>query len=257
MSYSLLESIRRSGAALLEKIKDTFDDSKIGEICIPCVLGTAAKGLGLLAGLVTGNKYSPYNLEMLAKAEKSALYFSGQQSNKDTCALMSTDSVLSEKTGDRHPAGAEALRSGLRPGINLADGTSNFEKEMIGLGEKSGGYTFCSGTTDESRVMTAAGILATEIPQSIPRCHRERGGKRKSCGGLVRCSPGLGRGQSQRPWARRARDGGGAGQQRRRTSTTAVMERRRRKFPPRLFRKRWLGSEAAEWRFPTRPCFRQ
>jgi hypothetical protein len=163
MSNSLLETIRRYGWSLVEIIKDSFDDSKIGEISVPCMVASAAKGIPLIPGALSGNPFDTYNLAMLAKAERSALYFSGQQSNKDTCALMSVNSVLYEDTLDRHPADSNTLRASLRPEMNLQDGTSKFEREMIALGEKSGGYTFCEGTRNESNVMTAAGIPAVEV----------------------------------------------------------------------------------------------
>jgi hypothetical protein len=69
---------------------------------------------------------------------RAANFFPGQQANKDTCALMSTQGVLHQSTG-----------------VALS------EPVMQVIGVASGSYTVCNGTVDEAAVMTAAGIPAT------------------------------------------------------------------------------------------------
>jgi uncharacterized Zn-binding protein involved in type VI secretion len=70
---------------------------------------------------------------------RAAMFFPGQQQNKDTCAVMSTEGVVHQSTGTPIP-----------------------EPAMQVIATGSGAYTSCNGTTDESAVMTAAGIPATE-----------------------------------------------------------------------------------------------
>lgn len=78
------------------------------------------------------------NEQNSAKAKKSASTLVKQQ-RKDTCALMSTRSVLQEFKG-RAPD----------------------ENGMVPIGVSSGAYSVCNGTTDESRVMTQAGMPSDE-----------------------------------------------------------------------------------------------
>jgi hypothetical protein len=66
--------------------------------------------------------------------------FPTRQKNKDSCALMSTRAVLLAR-----------------------DGSAPNEADMIKIGEASGAYTACNGTTNEAAVMTKAGVPATEV----------------------------------------------------------------------------------------------
>lgn len=76
---------------------------------------------------------------MVGSPIRAAQFFPGRQANKDTCALMSTQGIVQQATG-----------------INYS------ESQMQIIGVASGAYTICNGTTNESAVMTAAGIPATE-----------------------------------------------------------------------------------------------
>jgi uncharacterized Zn-binding protein involved in type VI secretion len=69
---------------------------------------------------------------------RAAGFFPGQQANKDTCALMTTQGIVQQSTGATFTEG-----------------------QMQAIGVASGAYTVCNGTTNEATVMTAAGIPAT------------------------------------------------------------------------------------------------
>jgi hypothetical protein len=119
------------------------------------ILSDAAKKLlhkvkdGLVAGfnrLVNGKRpndrmpslpIDQLNSKNKKRAEESAKY-SQQQVSKDSCALMSTRSILLEKNG-KAPS----------------------EDGMKTLGEESGGYRSCRGTSDEGAVLKKAGIPST------------------------------------------------------------------------------------------------
>lgn len=89
------------------------------------------------------------------RAMQSKEAFSGRQSRKDSCALMSAQSVLLERDG------------------KAPDETALFSKDMVDIGTDSGGYQKCSGTTDEAKVLTEAGVPATltydPTPEDIAR----------------------------------------------------------------------------------------
>lgn len=87
------------------------------------------------------------NAENKKRAE-AAKATSPQQSGKDTCALMSTRSILSEATMVNNKC---LIAPPLPPS----------EAEMVEIGKKSGAYTPCNGTTDEAAVLKASGIEAT------------------------------------------------------------------------------------------------
>jgi len=74
---------------------------------------------------------------------RAANFFPGQQANKDTCALMSTQGIVQQATG-----------------------VNNTEPMMQVIGAASGAYAVCNGTTNEATVMAQAGIPATQ--QSNP-----------------------------------------------------------------------------------------
>jgi len=105
-----------------------------------------------------------YNAAMAQKATESAKFFLGHQRNKDTCALMSAYSVVYETTGNSQPPVAQLTffqtLENFWAGLNMKSQTPKTEKEMIAVGQASGGYTWCNGTTDESAIMTKAGIPA-------------------------------------------------------------------------------------------------
>lgn len=106
------------------------------------------------------------NVEHRRRADVSKAAFSGQQKNKDTCALMSTQSILLETKGSAPPEGwsaAPSMLSGHMPSLGEVKHTVRGGTDMIDIGKKSGGYTPCNGTTKAglSSVMGAAGIPAT------------------------------------------------------------------------------------------------
>ena len=93
------------------------------------------------------------NAENARRAERSAKAFSGQQNNKDTCALMSVLSVLKEVNGDAPPEGFSVDPSMLKdhvPSVSEILHAALGTKDMIDIGKASGGYTPCNGTTDVS-----------------------------------------------------------------------------------------------------------
>jgi uncharacterized Zn-binding protein involved in type VI secretion len=108
-----------------------------------------------------------YNQQMQAKAAQSAKFFSGAQSNKDTCALMTTDSIKWEKTGSSDPPappfGIKSWIETLWADMNISSTTPQNEKEMIAVGISSGGYQFCNGTTNPAAVMTSAGLPSQNV----------------------------------------------------------------------------------------------
>lgn len=108
-----------------------------------------------------------YNSAMLAKAKTSVTFFSGHQTNKDTCALMSVNSVFYEQTGSKSPPKPHSTffntLEDLWAAINIAGNTPANEKEMIDIGHASGAYSWCSGTTDIAAVMNAAGIPSESV----------------------------------------------------------------------------------------------
>jgi uncharacterized Zn-binding protein involved in type VI secretion len=69
---------------------------------------------------------------------RAATFFPGAQSQKDSCALMSTQGIVQQSTG-----------------------TSFSEPQMQTIGIASLAYTVCNGTTNEASIMTAAGVPAT------------------------------------------------------------------------------------------------
>jgi hypothetical protein len=75
---------------------------------------------------------------MIGNPFVAATFFPGQQANKDTCALMSTQGIVQQATG-----------------VSFTEG----QMQLIGLA--SSAYAVCNGTTDEAAVMTSAGIPAT------------------------------------------------------------------------------------------------
>jgi uncharacterized Zn-binding protein involved in type VI secretion len=76
----------------------------------------------------------------LGDPARAAQFFPGQQANKDTCALMTTQGIVHQATGTQHT-----------------------EPQMQAIGIASGAYTVCNGTTNESAVMNQAGIPATTV----------------------------------------------------------------------------------------------
>ena len=110
-------------------------------------------------------KTEAYNQAMLKKAQNSAAD-SQHQENKDTCALMSSNSILWEQTGSKTPPEPkQGIISEMRTfwaSLNMRANTPDNEKAMIAVGHASGGYEWCSGTTDEAAVLTEAGIPASE-----------------------------------------------------------------------------------------------
>jgi uncharacterized Zn-binding protein involved in type VI secretion len=71
---------------------------------------------------------------------RAAGFFPGQQANKDTCALMTTQGIAHQATG-----------------------VQNTEAQMQSIGIASGAYQICNGTVNESAVMAQAGIPATTV----------------------------------------------------------------------------------------------
>lgn len=136
---------------------DLFQNtSGVAEPCIPCI----QKRVDLISK----------NIEHKARAAKSMAAFSGQQNNKDTCALMSVQSILLETTGEAPPEGWSANSSMLRsytPAMREITYTVQGGTDMIDIGKQSKradgqpAYKPCNGTTDEAAVMTAAGVPAT------------------------------------------------------------------------------------------------
>jgi uncharacterized Zn-binding protein involved in type VI secretion len=76
---------------------------------------------------------------MIGNPLRAADFFPGQQANKDTCAVMSTEGVVWQVTGKRIS-----------------------EPDMQAIATKSGAYKACNGTTDESALLREAGIPAHE-----------------------------------------------------------------------------------------------
>jgi hypothetical protein len=74
----------------------------------------------------------------LGNPSRAARFFPGQQANKDTCALMSTQGIV-QQSGGGNPT----------------------EAQMQAIGTASGAYIACNGTTNEAAVMNQAGIPAT------------------------------------------------------------------------------------------------
>ena len=117
-------------------------------------------------------KIDDYNKKMWESAQKSALYFSGQQKSNNTCALMAVNSVLWEATGSNDPKPTNLFTMAGFPileyfeiGIfgNLATDTPRNEREMVRIGIASLGYSRLGGTTNIAKVMNAVGIPATQI----------------------------------------------------------------------------------------------
>ena len=127
--------------------------SLVADPCIPCL----EKQLAMIKA----------NDQHYERAINSAKHFSGQQKNKDTCALMSTQSVLLERDGKAPPEGfaIKNWRSFI-PSLEDLQRARRGENDMIDIGKGSGGYSPCNGTTNSAKVMTAAGIAAvlTEKP---------------------------------------------------------------------------------------------
>ena len=120
--------------------------------CMPCLQKRATHILG--------------NQENRNRAAKSMSAFSGQQKNKDSCALMSTQSVLKERDGSAPEEGWAANPSSWKmhfPTKAEIMNTMKGVKDMIDIGKASGAYTPCNGTTDTAAVMRAAGIPATAL----------------------------------------------------------------------------------------------
>jgi uncharacterized Zn-binding protein involved in type VI secretion len=69
---------------------------------------------------------------------RAAGFFFGPQTQKDTCALMTTQGIVQQNGG-----------------------ATFTEPQMQAIGIASGAYTVCNGTTSEATVMTAAGIPST------------------------------------------------------------------------------------------------
>lgn len=105
------------------------DGADVGSPCMSC----NEKSVDIVA----------QNTVNYSRAMKSKEAFSGQQDRKDTCALMSVQSILLERDGE------------------APDETALFSRDMVDIGTDSGGYQKCSGTTDPAAVMTQAGIPAT------------------------------------------------------------------------------------------------
>ena len=120
--------------------------------CVPCLQNRASYILG--------------NQENRRRAAKSMSAFAGQQNNKDSCALMSTRSVLQERDGSAPDEGWAANPSSWRshfPTRSEVANTLKGVKDMIDIGKASGAYKPCNGTTDTAAVMRAAGIPATAL----------------------------------------------------------------------------------------------
>lgn len=111
------------------------------------------------------------NTENKRRAEVSAKAFSGQQHNKDTCALMSAQSVALEAKGSAPPEGWSAnpsmwgsAQAGRHtPTLSEIANSLAGETDMIDIGKASGAYSPCNGTTDEAKVLTQAGVPATLV----------------------------------------------------------------------------------------------
>jgi uncharacterized Zn-binding protein involved in type VI secretion len=71
---------------------------------------------------------------------RAAGFFPGQQANKDTCALMTTQGIAHQATG-----------------------VQQTEAQMQAIGIASGAYQVCNGTVNEAAVMAQAGIPATTV----------------------------------------------------------------------------------------------
>jgi hypothetical protein len=106
----------------------------------PLSAGLPLTSAGTTSGVQTGA--SPTQPpRIIGNPTRAAGFFPGRQSNKDTCALMSTQGIVQQATG-----------------------VSYTESQMQTIGHASGAYTACRGTTNESAIMSQAGIPATQRP---------------------------------------------------------------------------------------------
>lgn len=131
--------------------KDLYQNSNgVASPCMPCIsqdLETVSR-----------------NIKHKKRADKSKLSFNGKQNNKDTCALMSIQSILLESKGAAPPEGWSikpsmwALHS---PTSSEIIYTLKGNDDLIDIGAASGGYTPCNGTRNVAAVMTSLGIPAT------------------------------------------------------------------------------------------------
>lgn len=150
---ALQQSYQQMKAANADLYQNT---SNVAEPCVPCLhkrIDTIGK-----------------NIEHKTRVATSMAAFSGKQKNKDTCALMSTHSILLETQGKAAPEGWSAhppMWGSHTPTYNEIAHTARGGFDMIDIGKQSKrpdgkpAYKPCNGTTDEAAVMTAAGIPAT------------------------------------------------------------------------------------------------
>jgi hypothetical protein len=129
------------------------DADTVASPCVPCM----EKRLAIIVK----------NAEHKRRASVSRSKFSGKQKHKDTCGLMSVQSILLEKNGKAPPEGWSGKPSmwglgnyGHLPSAAEIKHSVEGGDDMIDIGKRSGEYEPCGGTGDVAKIMSKAGIPA-------------------------------------------------------------------------------------------------